>query len=74
MRNSLNKILKIYTERASKEEQDRIICQAMSEVFERYEGAYITKEHIQKLSLKIAEDFENWRYRVDTESSIDLEK
>ncbi|WP_160035276.1 HNH endonuclease [Paenibacillus sp. An7] len=74
MRNSLNKILKIYTERARKEEQDRIISKAMSEVFEGYDGAYITKEHIQKLSSKIAEDFVNWRYRIDTDSSIDLEK
>ncbi|MCF7755858.1 HNH endonuclease [Paenibacillus xylanexedens] len=74
MSNALNKILKIYADRAIREEQDRIICRAMSEVFEGNEGAYITPEHIQKLSSKIAGDFVNWKYRIDSEVPIDLEK
>ncbi len=74
MRVGLNKILEIYAERAGKEEQDRIIRQAISEVFDGYEEAYITLEHIQKLSSEIARNFVNWRYRIDSEVPINLEE
>ncbi|WFA82705.1 HNH endonuclease [Paenibacillus amylolyticus] len=74
LRNSLNGILKIYAEKARKEEQDRIVSQAVSKVFDGYEGAYITPEHIRKLSSEIAKDYVNWRYRIDSEIPINLEK
>ncbi|WP_017814764.1 HNH endonuclease [Paenibacillus shenyangensis] len=72
MKSSLNKILNIYAERSKKEELDKIISQAISEVFKGYEGAYINPEHIQKLSAKVAKDFVDWRYRIDSEVPIEL--
>ncbi|WP_172249922.1 HNH endonuclease [Saccharibacillus deserti] len=73
MGKEINKLLRIYQDKATKEAQNKLISEAMNKVFKGYEGEYFSSEILQNLSNVIADEYTKFLFRIDTETPIDLE-